>query len=271
MMEPEPKRPIGTVTRVVELIRYLAEHGNEVAVTTIARDLWLPPSTVHRLLHLLMEQGFVERGMRFQNYCVGPELFRLSSLISRKMALAELADPVMKRMSAESGEFSMLCLYLPTEHSLTLVHTVAAAHPLTYNAEMFTPMSIAWGASGRAILASLSENEIREIYQETGPSPVTGEVLPPYPQFRADLQTVKEQGYARTRGQKIAGAVGLASPVRGASGKVVASLCLTVPEFRFDPSVEPRLGALLKRCAATLSHARGHAPTSPTPRVFAPS
>ena len=271
MMDSEPKRPIGTVTRIVEMIRYLAEHDTEVAVTTIARDLWLPPSTVHRLLHLLMEQGFVERGVRFQNYRVGGELFRLSSLIARKMALAELADPFMKRMSAESGEFSMLCLYLPTEHTLTLVHTVAAVHPLTYNAEMFTPMSIAWGASGRAILASLSENEIREIYLETGPAPVTGESLPPFPQFRAELHAIRERGYARTQGQKIAGAVGIASPVRGASGKVVASLCLTVPEIRFDPAEEARLGTLLRRYATALGHANGYAPSSSPTGVRAAS
>jgi DNA-binding IclR family transcriptional regulator len=188
-------RPIGTVARVSELIRYLAEQDGEVAVTTLARDLSLPPSTAHRLLHLLMDQGFVERGERFQSYRVGGELYRLGCLVSRKIGLAELAEPIMQGLSAESGEFSFLTLYLPAEHALTLVHTVTVPKPLTYRPELFSQLSIAWGASGRAILASLSENEIRTIYAKTGPSPVSGADLPPYPAFRDSLRSVVERGY----------------------------------------------------------------------------
>jgi DNA-binding IclR family transcriptional regulator len=253
------QRPIGTVARVSELIRYLAEQTGEVAVTTLARDLSLPPSTVHRLLHLLMDQGFVERGERFQSYRVGGELYRLGCLVSRKIGIAELADPIMRGLSAESGEFSMLTLYLPSEHKLTLVHTVAVPTPLTYRAELFSQLSIAWGASGRAILASLSENEIRAIHLKTGPSPVSGVSLPPYAEFREQLRVIAARGYARTNAQRMAGAVGMASPVRNTAGKPIGSLCLTIPEFRFDPAREQELGAMLRERAAALSHVNGGA------------
>ena len=251
------QRPTGTVARISELIRYLAEQDGEVAVTTLARDLSLPPSTAHRLLHLLMDQGFVERGERFQSYRVGGELYRLGCLVSRKLGFAEMADPIMRGLSAESGEFSMLTLYLPSEHKLTLVHTVASPNPLTYRPELFSQLSIAWGASGRAILASLCDNEIREIYLKTGPSPVTGAHLPPYPEFRDDLKTIAARGFARTNAQRMAGAVGMASPVRNAAGKPVGSLCLTIPEFRFDAAREPELGAILRERASALSHMNG--------------
>lgn len=255
--EQEALRPTGTVARVSELIRYLAEQDGEVAVTTLARDLALPASTAHRLLHLLMDQGFVERGERFQSYRVGGELYRLGCLVSRKIGLAELADPIMRGLSADSGEFSMLTLYLPAEHKLTMVHTVASPNPLTYRPELFSQLSIAWGASGRAILASLCDNEIRAIYHKAGPSPVTGADLPPYPAFREDLRMIAARGFARTNAQRMAGAVGLASPVRNAAGRPVGSLCLTVPEFRFDPAREGELGAMLRERAAALSHANG--------------
>ena len=212
-------RPTGTVARVSELIRYLAEQDGEVAVTTVARDLSLPASTAHRLLHLLMDQGFVERGERFQSYRVGGELYRLGCLVSRKIGLADLADPIMRGLSADLGEFSMLTLYLTSEHKLTLVHTVAAPNPLTYRPELFSQLSIAWGASGRAILASLCENEICTIYLKSGPSPVTGAALPPYPVFREELRLVASRGYSRTNAQRMAGAVGMASPVRNAAGE----------------------------------------------------
>lgn len=256
----EPQKLIGTVARAAELIRYLAEHDGEVTVTSISRDLALAPSTVHRLLHLLIDQGFVERGLRFQSYRVGMELYRLGNLIAKKVELTDLAIPYMEALGAESGEFVMLCLYVPSVKSLILVRTVASAHSLTYSTEMWRPEAVAWGASGRSILAFMPEAEVREIYSSAAPSPINGEPLPPYSEFRAELTAIRERGYAVTHGQKVAGAVGFSAPLFGPSGKAFASLCLTVPEFRFDPSREPALGEMLCRQAAALSRAGGYAP-----------
>jgi DNA-binding IclR family transcriptional regulator len=119
-------------------------------------------------------------------------------------------------------------------------------------------MSTAWGSTGRAILAHLPDHKVFEIYTNAGPSQVTGESLPPYPQFRAELGQIRERGYVRTIGQKVAGAVGISSAVLGPGGKVVGSLCLTFPKFRFDPSREAILGALLSEKAAALSRAGGY-------------
>jgi DNA-binding IclR family transcriptional regulator len=266
MATEEPQKLVGTVARVTEFLRYLAEHEDEVTITALSRDLSLPPSTVHRLLHLLIEQGFVERGQRFQSYRIGNELYRLGCLISSRGALPELAEPFMNELVAETNEFSMLCLYLPAERALTLVRAVSAPNTLTYQIEKFSTMSIGWGASGRAILAHFPESEIRAIYDATGPSPVTGASLPLYAKFSAEMQTIRTRGYAKTSGQKVAGAVGLASAVFGPAGNAVASLCLTIPDFRFDPSREPRLGRLLREKAAQLSHASGYVSATPVAR-----
>lgn len=256
----EPQKLVGTVARTAELIRYLAEQDGEMTVTAISRDLALAPSTVHRLLHLLIEQGFVERGLRFQSYRVGMELYRIGNLIAKKVELADLALPYMEALGAESGEFVMLCHYVPSVKSLMLIRTVASAHSLTYSTEMWRPQAIAWGASGRSILAFMPEAEAREIYATAGPSPISGAALPPYSEFRAELTAIRERGYAVSHGQKVAGAVGFSAPLFGPNGKVSASLCLTVPEFRFDPSREPALGEMLCRQAAALSRAGGYAP-----------
>lgn len=252
------ERRVGTVARTAELIRYLAEHDGEATVTAISRDLALAPSTVHRLLHLLIDQGFVERGVRFQSYRVGMELYRLGNLISRKVELAELALPFMEALGKECGECVMLFLYVPSTKLLTLVRSVPSSDGLTYVGEMWRLEAIAWGASGRSILAHMSEPEQREIHATAGASPVTGKPLPAYPQFRAELAKIRERGFANTKSQKVAGAVGFSAPVYGPSGKVFASLCLTIPEFRFDPAKTSQLGEMLCRKAAALSRAAGN-------------
>jgi DNA-binding IclR family transcriptional regulator len=257
------RQRVGTVARTAELIRYLAEHDGEVTVTAISRDLSLAPSTVHRLLHLLIDQGFVERGVRFQSYRVGMELYRLGNLISRKVELAELAGPFMEALAKECGDCVMLFLYVPSTKLLTLIRSVPSSDGLTYVGEMWRLEAVAWGASGRSIVAHMSEPEQREIHATAGNSPVTGKPLPAYPQFRAELAKIRERGYANTKGQKVAGAVGFSAPVYGPSGKVTASLCLTIPEFRFEIARTAQYGEMLCRKAAALSRAAGNNLPSP--------
>ena len=71
------------------------------------------------------------------------------------------------------------------------------------------------------------------------------------------------EGYAASRGEKIPGAVGLGVPVLMTGGKVVGSLCLTIPQMRFEAAQEPALTDLLKQQAALLSRALGYAGTYP--------
>lgn len=249
-------KPTGTVARISDLVRYLAEQDSEVAVTVAARDLGLPPSTVHRLLQLLMKQGFVERGERFQSYRIGAELYRISCLLSRKVGLAELADPIMRELSETSGEFCMLTVYLPIGHKLTLVHTVVPPNPQISGTDMFAPLTLAWGASGRAILASLNENVIREVYAHAGASPITDRELPGYGEFREELRTIATKGYALTHAQRVAGVVGMAVPFGNSLGRPVGSLCLSIPQQGFDAARERDLARTLKERAATLGYIR---------------
>ncbi len=260
MAAEDPLKLIGTVARVCKLIQYLGDCDAEASITAISRSLNLPVSTVHRLLHLLMEQGFVERGVRFQSYRVGGELYRVGNIVSKKMVLSEIAQPIMEAVAEATGEFTMLGLYLQSDRSLTLIRTVASKNPLTYRADTFVHISIAWGASGRAILAHLPAPEIQQIHATAGPSPVTGEALPPLKEFRNELEAIRRRGYARTHNQKVSGAVGLGSAIFGRSGNAIASLCLTIPDFRFDAVLEPSYGALLREKAAALSHAAGYVP-----------
>jgi IclR family acetate operon transcriptional repressor len=268
MTSVESLKSLGTVARIAEFLRYLAEQPGDVTISAMARDLSLAPSTVHRLLHLLIDQGFVQRGDHFQSYRVGVELYRLACLLSRKSTLPELALPFMNALAEETNEFSMLCLYLAAERAVTVVQAVAARNSLTYQIEKFSVLSLAWGASGRAILAHLPELEIRAIYDTAGPSPVTGAALPSYAKFTAEMQTIRSRGYALTTGQKVAGAVGFATAVYDSSGRPAASLCLTIPDFRFDASRESWLGSLLREKAAQLSHASGYVAAKGIPTKF---
>lgn len=251
-------RELGTVARAVAVMRLVAEADPDVSLSQIAHALELPVSTVHRLLHLLVDEGIVEQRSRHA-YAAGAEFFRIGALVTGRISLASIARPFMQELVEACDEYCLLCLYLPAERKIMVADTVSSSHPLSYIRDRFVPISPAWGATGRSILAHLPESEIVAVHAAAGPSPASGRKLPPLPEFLAELARIRARGYAHTRGQKVAGAVGFGTALFQ-GGRVVASLCLTVPEFRYRARSEPGLARALMSKAAGLNRVLGTNP-----------
>jgi len=248
---------LGTVARAAVILRSLAEAEDDVSIKSLSDQLRLAPSTVHRLLHLLMEQGLVERGENGHRYHAGTEFFRLGALVVNKTRIPKLALPYMRAVVDKCDEFCLLTMYLPAERKTMIAQTVASSHPLTYASEKFRAMGIAWGARSRAILAYLPDTDVRAIYEDADVSPATGHELPSYDEFMGILGDIRRKGYAYSVSQKLQGAVGIAAPLFGAQGSVFGSLNVTVPEFRWDEKRLPEVSAVLIEQARRLSGALG--------------
>jgi len=242
----------GTVLRVVALLRAVAFAEQGATVAQLAAEVGLPRPTVHRLLGLLAEDGIVTLDAKSRLYQPGPEFLRLSARVANRFPLVDLAMPIMRDVVAETGEACLLGIYLPGSEQMMFGAQVASTHPLGYRIELMVPVPVAWGASGKAILALLPEATIGEILRQTGPSPVTGRELS-IPETARELDEIRARGFAYSKGEKIPGSRGIAGPVRGADGWARASLCLTIPELRFDDSTVNRLGALIVRRSNELS------------------
>lgn len=247
----------GTVTRVIKLLGCVAEADGEVSIKSLCQSLDLPASTVHRLLSLLIKEGIVERAPSRALYGPGPEFVRIGSLVAAKVRIADLAKPVMRALADESDETCVLLRYMPTSRKVMAICAEYSSHPLRYQIEMFQPHSLLWGATGRAVLAFLSEAEIEAALADNDRSPASGEKLPPRNVLLKELREIREQGYAITHGQKIEGAVGLAAPLFDSQRRVIGSLSITVPKARFSQKRHIMLGALLLSTAAKLSHMLG--------------
>jgi DNA-binding IclR family transcriptional regulator len=259
---------LGTVARAIAVMRALAESQSAESIKSLAAKLRLPASTVHRLLHLLKEAGIVEQTDR-SSYRAGAEFYRLGSLIVGKTRITEIALPFMREVVKQCDEFCMLCVYLSAERAVMVVESVSSSHPLRYFRDKFMPTPLAWGATGRSILAYLCDEEIRAAYELAGPSPGDGRPLPRYKDFVREMEGIRQQGYAQTFGQKVPGAVGFGTPVFGADGVVVASLCVTVPQIRYRAERTRDIPTLLMTQARLLSRALGHLSEDHSPRLQA--
>jgi DNA-binding IclR family transcriptional regulator len=248
----------GTVTRVVKLLACLAEAEGDVSIKWLCQSLNLPASTVHRLLSLLTKEGVVERAPSRAMYGPGPEFMRIGSLVAAKVRIADLARPIMRALVEESDETCVLLRYIPASRKVMAVHAEYSSHPLRYQIDMYQPHSLLWGATGRAVLAFLTEPEIEAALKDNDRSPASGDKLPPKAIFMKELLDIRDRGYALTQGQKIEGAVGLAAPLFNSERRAIGCLSITVPKARFSQKAHAKLAGLLLASAAKLNRGLGY-------------
>lgn len=255
--EPAPGQNPGPVQRAMGLLKLLAESDDPVAVRDVAAALSLPPSTSHRLLHQFISAGFVVADPASKRYQIGPELHRVAALIQSKSSLATIVQPFLDELTAACDEASLFAVFDRATATVAFAAKADSSQALSYRISLNTPVSAYWGSSSQAILAYLPEPDLRHVLAAAHPSPVGNR--PPLAEaaFRALLGEIRERGWILTKGEKLEGAVGTSAPVFGAAG-VVGSLTVTIPEVRFQPSMESRIQRLVVDSAARISAALGH-------------
>jgi DNA-binding IclR family transcriptional regulator len=246
-----------TVVRVVRLLQCVAETGGEISVKEFAQRLSLPPSTVHRLLKLLMTQGLIEQRATTQRYRAGRELYRIAVLITRQIDIEDIARPILESMRDACQETCYFALYLPASRRFVGTVVARSPHPLGYHFEPLMEQKVAWGAVGRCMLANLPDEEVAKAVAEAGTSPA-GNPPPKLVELKAALKEIREQGYACAEGEIFPEAIGFARAVFDADGNVMGALGITMPLMRYKQSMHKQLAELVMSKAKELSTALGY-------------
>jgi IclR family transcriptional regulator, acetate operon repressor len=221
------------VSRAIDVLTWIADHpAQSISVRQVARDIGTSPATVYRIVQSFQERGLIGRDGNGE-YTAGLELHRICAAVARGLSPARIARPHLEALALESGEATLFGIYEAQRGEMMFIDKIEASHPLRYAVDLNRWIPIHAGATGLAILASLSSAERRRIYAN-GLTPLTSETLVTAEDLEAATALIRRQGYAQSSGQRTTGAVGLAAPVFDSDSQVCGDICITVPQQRFE-------------------------------------
>jgi DNA-binding IclR family transcriptional regulator len=260
----------GTVRRVLMVLTELIDNPTASANAT-AKHLQLPRSTVHRLLTMLKQSGFADQRAD-GSFAPGPELHRLAGRLRANVPHAELATPVLQELATRVGETCVLAILTPQSLGMYFAATASPPDPMRYNVELHRVGSLAWGATGRAILAHLPPDDIDVVVLRDEKSPVGARSLDRV-ELARELAQIRKDGYAISRGHRTPHAVGVAVPFFAADGSVVGDVSCLIPEGRFREKKLRELVRALRDAATQIGVRLGYLrpnepapPSQPSPR-----
>jgi IclR family acetate operon transcriptional repressor len=247
-----PERTLGTVRNATRVLAVLADSG-PLRLTDLATVLGLGKSTAHLLLQTLSADGLVEQDPVARTYRVGLRVFEIGATAVEQLGFGSRHTGAMEELARRSNE--SVSLGVLNAGSVLFVQRVESPEILRADIRLGTRMPLHASASGKALLAAMSDAEIARLLPETMLPASARRTVRERDALLADLHLVRERGYAKQEDEFIDGIAALATPVRDASGRALAALSIAGPLARFD---ERAWAALLLPTARRMSQICGY-------------
>ena len=249
-----PASPVQSVDRALTILQMLAESG-ELGVTEIAGRLDVHKSTAFRLLGSLEQHRLVEQLGERGKYRLGFGIVRLAGATTARLDLAREGGPVCRQLAGEINEtVNIAVMDAGAAVNITQEQGSAAVTAQNWIGQR-TPLHAT--SSGKVLLAWADADALAAVLK-TGLERRTPATITDPEALRAELDRIRQRGWACTVEELETGLNTVAAPVRGADGSVVAGLSASGPSYRLGPDSFPELAKKLQAGADEISSQLGY-------------
>ncbi len=223
------------------------------AVDELAVEAEVPKDDLAELLGVLERHALVALDADQSSVRPGAAALRFARSDLGVADLVEVARPSMRRLASESGETTNLIM--PRPGGTEAIAQVDGSHLLGVTNWVGKPVGLHTTAAGKVFLAfgtaTLPDGELEALT----PATITDR-----DQLAAELQAVREHGYATLTDELEAGLSAVAAPIRERGGDVVAVLCVSGATLRLAPQRLALLGRVAVEQANEISVKLGYEP-----------
>lgn len=255
MSDPDaaPHRPVESVQsleRGLAVIRAFSQRNPRMTLSAVAKETGLTRATARRFLHTLVSLGYTATDGR--EFWLRPRVLELGYAYLSSISLPELATPHLKQLvdlvnesssvSVLDGDEIVYIARVPTRRIMTVSISVGTRFP-AYATSM-----------GRVLLAGQPTERVDEILggadvERLTPNTLAGRAL------RAEIDRVREQGWAMVDQELELGLRSIAAPIRDARGHTIAAVNVSASATQGTPDdVRERLLPALLEAAAQIEH-----------------
>ncbi|MEU7817845.1 IclR family transcriptional regulator [Pseudonocardia sp. NPDC049154] len=241
----EQRSATQAVDRALAILPLLARRGPS-GTTEVARELGIHKSTASRLLAALEKHRLVERTGTRGKYRLGFGIVRLAGATAAQLDIAAESRPICARLAAElSGTVSVSVL--EGSHA-----TVVVQEPPTDRNWIGLRSPLYATAGGKVLLAGFGPDALQEALDRPR-TRFTEHTLVDRAALLADLDEVRERGWAATHGELEVDLNAVAVGLHGASGQLAGTLSVSGRSGALDPTDFPSAARALAHAAAAIT------------------
>jgi DNA-binding IclR family transcriptional regulator len=245
----ESMRQVEAVAKALSILECFTSEHPELTLKQLSELTGLHKSRILRLGGTLMAGGFLIR-MPQSSYKLGPKLMVLGKVYERTNPLMAVARPILRELSDLTGESASLFV-IEGNKRLCLVSEKGPS-PLHFAIDEGESLELYAGAGGKLLLA-YSLAEFRQQILENTLKRLTPSTIVERDRLEEEYETIRRQGYATSKGERISEAAAMAAPVFDHEDRVCATITVAGPVQRFTAARQQVMCKSLLASAQKLS------------------
>lgn len=222
-------RTVGSVQTTFDIIDALKEFDG-AGVTELADALSLSKGTVHSHLATLWENEYVVREQ--DGYHLSFRYLDLAEDVKSRFGQFGVIEDELRDLADKTGE---LAQFATEEHGRTVYLSKAEGTDAVQTASRpGMRENLHCVALGKAILSQLPRTRVEEIVDRHGLERRTEHTITTREELHAELEEIRNRGYAYDEEEKIEGLHCVASPVTYSDGGVFGAVSVSGPSKRLE-------------------------------------
>ncbi len=246
-------RPIkgSTINRVLDILETVAASERPLSPTDLAVQLDIPKASLHRLVGVLEEQGYLQTRMNQRGLQPGYRLHRVALGVLASAPLQAQRRAILSTLSDEIGE---TCNVAVPDGSEMIYFDRAETHwPVRVQLQIGSRVPVCATAGGKMYLSSLPRAKREALVSHVKLEAYTGNTLMDTQALLDDLDATAERGYALDNEEYIEGMVALAVPITNEDNRLYATLSFHAPCMRIPFSAVTDFLPQIRKASGKLS------------------
>lgn len=220
---------VRSVDRAVAILEYLAGSDRPAQLRELSEAIDAPKSTTLNIARTLATRRLLSFDDATKAYQLGPRLGQFATRAPHGPDLRRVARPHLERLARDTGEGAFLSVLEGDE--VVYIERVESAQPIRYAAPVGGRRPLHCTSAGKIALA-MSPAGLVERYVEHGLVRQTRSTITDAAELARQLARARQRGWADARDESVVGLTGIAAPIVGPSGALVAMLTVAGPTFR---------------------------------------
>lgn len=226
-MKSPPVKSVDTTLRIIETI----QERNGARPGEISQELNLPNSTVSdHLVTLSQNHYLVKNG---DEYRVGLRFLELGDQARSNEQIYQISQERIDKLAEETGE--LVHLSVEQKGLGIIIYERGGSDAVSLDTYVGRHVNMHCTGLGKAMLAHFPDEYVEDIIDHHGFDAGTDQAITNREELFADLEQVRERGYAISRGERVEGLGSIAIPIRGIDEEVFGALSLCAPMSRMEP------------------------------------
>lgn len=253
MVANSPVR-VQTIDRALTILETLSNYET-LSLMQISEKVGLHKATTHRLVNSLLENGYIEKEPVTKHYRISLKLFQIGNRRVQNIDFLNVAKSMIRQLSLELNQ----TVHLVVEDSNEVLY-IDKHDPSDNENRMRSkigqtaPMYVT--AVGKAILATKTNAQIKEYWDNTDIVKLTTHTFTDFDSFLAEIETIRQQGYALDNEENEYGIVCMGASFASYKDTAAGAISVSIPST--DIEMKPLYIKKIIETTHKISNLLGH-------------